>query len=534
MIKILFFLNIAFFIARISVAQELTPYILIVQPIVIQSDQGTNPASMALPESLVDSAYLKAGVDFYFLEPIFYNNTKARDGKLSLDKIVELAKNNGIIRGNGDIVNMFFVNAVDGNKGPLGRGMMGGNISFICLGENNGNNTDFENMQAFVIAHEVGHNLSLKHVVDDPNISDTIPNIEGDGDFGGRINPMYSLTDYQIEIIQKSPLVHPRIEFLNKDEAKKAILDETFEPYFSHLQETEISAFIQENVKNDNIETSRNYARKRFSEAVIDFTSDEKECINFVIKRINQILLKNNLNTMANHPWRLIKIEDWLCGGFAHTRGTYIILSQKHIDYLSKNWKENMSVEDENILVERLGALLVHEQLHSLQRTYKSKFIDLYTNYWNFVESNNIETDVEMVNNQVSNPDAPIAEWLIPDPVDSSKYYWVRTQFKEYSDIPVMGKDFTDKVFLLSKHQNKYILRRDSTNKPISLSLSDIGFYTNSFPENRGIDHPNEISAYMFSDYFVSLLTKTQVFPDKKESSLKNIQLFIKWIKKEM
>jgi len=533
--KKLFPLYLTIYIVQLSMAQNLKPYILIVQPIVIQSDEGTNPASMALPKSLVDSVYLKAGVDFYFLEPIFYNNTKARDGEISLNKIVELAQNDGIIRGNGDIVNMFFVNAVDGNKGPLGRGMMGGSISFICLGENKNNDPDFEYMQAFVIAHEVGHNLSLKHVVDDPNISDTIPNIEGNGDFKDRINPKYSLTDYQINIIQKSPLVHPRVEFLSKEEGENAILDETFESYFSLLQEPEISAFINEKVENLDIEESRTYAKKRFSSAVVDFTPDEEECISFVITNINKTLLENNIQTMANHPWRLIKIEDWLCGGFAHTRGTYIILSQRHIDYLSKSWSKNMSKEEETDLIKKFGALLVHEQLHSIQRTYKSKFIDLYTNYWGFIMADEIENDTSIQKIQVSNPDAPIAEWLIPDNSDKTKYYWVRTLLKDCSEIPVMGKDFTDKVFVLTKKdKDTYRLQRDSVANPKELRLTDISFYTESFPISRGIDHPNEISAYMFSDYFVSLITNKQAWPKQKKSSTKKAKLFVDWIKKKM
>ena len=41
---------------------------------------------------------------------------------------------------------------------------------------------------------------------------------------------------------------------------------------------------------------------------------------------------------MANHPWRFIKIDNWLFGGFAHTRGSYIILSQAYLDRLTADW----------------------------------------------------------------------------------------------------------------------------------------------------------------------------------------------------
>ena len=532
-LKLIIFLTISV-ISNFIFSQKLQPYVLIVQPIVLQSDEGTEPASMALPEELVDRVYEKAGVDFYFLEAIYFNNTKARDGKINLDEIIRESIKKGIIKGNGDIVNMFFVNSVDGNKGPLGRARMGGSNCFICLGEGNQNDPDFKNMQAFVIAHEIGHNLSLKHVVDDPNIPDNIPNIEGSGAFSDRIDPKYSLTDYQIDIIHKSPLVHPRVDFLSKIQGENAILDETFEAYFSLLQEPEISAFISENVSNPNIETSRSYARSKFSSAVVDFTPDEKECINYVVNRVNTTLLDNNLETMANHPWRFIKIEDWLCGGFAHTRGTYIILSQKHIDHLSKTWNNNMTTEEEATLVKNFGALIVHEQLHSIQRTFKSKFTDLYTNYWNFTLAENIENDTSIQKIQVSNPDAPIAEWLIPSNSNTLNYYWVRTLLKECSDIPVMGKDFTDKVFILNKYNDSYRLQRDSYGKPKELRLTDINFYTESFPVSRGIDHPNEISAYMFSDYFVSLITNKQSWPNQTESSTKNAKLFIDWIKNEM
>ena len=65
--------------------------------------------------------------------------------------------------------------------------------------------------------------------------------------------------------------------------------------------------------------------------------------------------MENQLDLMAQQPWRFIKIEDWLCGGFAHTRGTYIILSQKHMDHLAKGWNEKMSPEEETAMLKNSG-----------------------------------------------------------------------------------------------------------------------------------------------------------------------------------
>lgn len=527
----LFLLVLLSFACNAQQSKKLSPFVLIVQPIVVQSDQGKDPASMALPEDLVDNAYSKAGVDFHFLEPIYLNNTNARDGLINLDSIVKIAYKEGYIKGQNDMVNMFFVNAVDGKKGPLGRGMMGGNLTFITLGNDTGEEN--VNMQAFVIAHEVGHNLSLKHAVDDDNVPNDTPNIQGDGDFKDRIDPKYSLNQHQIDIVHKSPLVHLRVDFLDTERAAKAILDESYEPYFSQLQIREIEAFTNSVVPTNNIEEAREYAKKKFSSAVTDFSEDEKKCISFVVDKVNTILLENNINLMAYQPWRFIKIENWLCGGFAHTRGTYIILSQKHIDHLAKTWSDTMTKEDEKILLQKMGGLLVHEQMHSLQRTFKSKFEDLYTNYWNFTKAH-VLNDSSFRKDQVSNPDAPIAEWLIANPEEANSYYWVRTLLKETEGIPVMGRDFMDKVFVVKNINGKFSTVASKDSQLIFTNLDAIEFYKNAFPTTRGLDHPNEISAYMFSDYFSTLISNNKPLDSTNDTNLKNLDLFIQWIDKEM
>ena len=69
-----------------------TSKVVIVQPIITKSDSGDKPARMEISSSLINKTYSKADLSFHFLEPIYFNNTKARDGKINLDSIVEIAK----------------------------------------------------------------------------------------------------------------------------------------------------------------------------------------------------------------------------------------------------------------------------------------------------------------------------------------------------------------------------------------------------------------------------------------------------------
>ena len=520
----------AFFFAQTTLSRTIVEdsLVIMVQPIIVQGDDGMNPAPISIPEDFVDNAYSRAKIDFVFLEPIYYNNSQARDGEISLDKIVSEAKSEKILRGNNDIINVFFVNKVDGKTGPLGRGLFGGNITFIALGDSNTEDVEF--MEAFVMIHEVGHNLKLKHAVDDPNVPDSLPNIQGDGSYEDRINPKNSLNDYQINLIHQSPLVIQKIDFLSQERGQIGILDESFEAYFSNLQEREIYAFTQEWSNTDSIEAAREFAREKFKSAVTEFSNKEKDCIKFVIKNIDSILARNNISLFKSLPWRFIKIEDWLCGGFAHTRGTYTILSQKYLTRYTDMFGPNMSLESRNSIISNLGALLIHEQVHALQRMYPSKFKDLYENYWKFEEVD-VEHDLpELITNQLLNPDAPDAKWIYHH---GKKSYWVRVLLNGDSENPKMGKDFTSIVYDVQLKNGKYRTRFNKNGKPKIIREKDVNHYIESFPITTGVDHPNEISAYMYAEYFKALSLQEIPFSSIEIASQRNTELFIDWLVKK-
>lgn len=319
------------------------------------------------------------------------------------------------------------------------------------------------------------------------------------------------------------------LTFLSKEAGQSAILDETYEPYFSQLQIREIEAFTHSSCPSQQLDSARAYARVKFATAVVDFNQNEKDCINFVTEKVDSILQEQGLTLIAKQSWKFIKIESWLCGGFAHTRGDYIIISQKHIDHLSKGWKSNMNQKEKLDLLKRFGALLVHEKLHTLQRRYKSIFDKFYKHQWNFVQAQVLH-ETSISKHQVSNPDAPLPEWLIQSPDDNNTYFWVRTLLKTTDDIPVMGKDFMDLAFLVREEAQGFVVQTNTDKSPSFIPVDQLDFYKNAFPVTRGIDHPNEISAYMFSEYFVALLEEQPPFIDAPESSIKNIKTFLDWL----
>ena len=156
----------------------------------------------------------------------------------------------------------------------------------------------------------------------------------------------------------------------------------------------------------------------------------------------------------------------------------------------------------------------------------------LYSENWNFVNQQ-IKDEQEIIKDQVSNPDAPIAEWLIPDPETQDKFYWIRTLITKNVEIPEMGKDFVDVAFEISRDKENYSIIR-LNNSISSRPLSELDFYNKSFPVKRGLDHPNEISAYMFSNFFKAGYNSKSPLLEKQTNSSNNYDLFLNWIKTEM
>lgn len=325
----------------------------------------------------------------------------------------------------------------------------------------------------------------------------------------------------------------PVTKFLSVEEGREAILDETYEPYFSKLQKRELVTFTQKLVPFDSPDSIRKEARKRFSSAVMAFDQDEKEALSWYCDTINSLLNKAGLGLMARQAWCFIKIEPWLCGGFSHTRGICIIFSEPVVNGLTDLYSQGRKSGDFTRALQRGGSLLVHEQLHVLQRLYPERFYRLNHDIWGFVQAE-VEDCPAILIDQLSNPDAPRPEWLIPSENKMCHFYWVRTMLRKGPEIPVMGKDFLDVVYEVKKDGDTYEVVRDKDGDPVSFPVSEFTSYTDRFPVSRGIDHPNEIAAYMFARYFVHELLLNDFEASLSPKELEQFEPFVTWCYEEL
>ena len=135
-----------------------------------------NATQQAKIESLIDSVWAQAGIDIEFLPNVIrYNDTFAYEGysgtrpSSDLDQIVDnAAAEGGILNSDPTILNMFFVRIAAGfgftsENNANGMANIGDNGITQFVGENLLGFQNGRDVIASIVAHEIGHNLGLKH-----------------------------------------------------------------------------------------------------------------------------------------------------------------------------------------------------------------------------------------------------------------------------------------------------------------------------------------------------------------------------------
>lgn len=448
------------------------PRVVLVKPVILCNDDGSAPAAYALPKTLVDRVYTNAGLEFLYLEPTRWHFGKARRGEINLDQIVEEGRRQDVICSDERVVTLLFVSAVDGQEGPLGRGMQDGNICFVTLGPG-GNETKPE-LQAFVVAHEIGHCLNLRHAVDDPAVPNDEANLQGEGPFAERL-AVSGLHYTQTETVLRSPLVLDRLRFHSIEDGRQLISDEAWEPYISGASDDMLRFSIGMKAHEPLPEPSgarTDFAKQKYAEKILKFSSEEENLLTGLVAQLGE-LTSPQWPAVSRLPWQFIKADSSFCAGMAHTRGLAIILSPKYL----KRFQDDNS----------FGlTLLLHEKLHVIQRLNPTSFTKLYKDYG--FERITLAKDELKRFNLAQNPDGLQLNWA--------------PRFGESPSIDLTLLTRSDSGVFTFKNEFRQLSRRSDgtyTIGAIQKKGEQVQDWRDGFPIRTGHDHPNEISAYLAS-----------------------------------
>ena len=289
------------------------------------------------------------------------------------------------------------------------------------------------------------------------------------------------------------------VRCLPPDEARRAMADESQEPFFAVLQPREIAAMTGTTVSPTlGPAARRDEVRRRFVAAVEPFTADEETALVAVVGGVRE-RLRPHYPLVANRPWLFVKFSDTLVGGFPHTRGPWIFLGARFVHRVTAAHAEG----GRTATLRGVESTLVHEQMHVVERYEPERFKSLFIERFGF-RFGKIEPNAWLDERRISNPDAMRAEWAFPIDRDGRRrWYSMQMLLRDGPEVPLMGRDFEFVGVQVEPTATGFrpIL---ADGRPIVEPIRELKGYVDRFPTSSGLDHPNELAAYLFSAVYSS------------------------------
>jgi len=159
------------------------------------------------------------------------------------------------------------------------------------------------------------------------------------------------------------------------------------------------------------------------------------------------------------------------------------------------------------------GYVLVHEQVHVLQRRQPALFEGLYKERWGFLHPAHIDGHPWLDEHQILNPDAPDLRWVFPiRHGDEVRYIWPRVVFGETADAPRFPRDMWSVAVAVEPAGDGFRVKVGQDGKPVVEDLAAVTEYAAALAPSSYTFHPNEASA----DIFCAVLLFDESAPDDR------------------
>lgn len=294
-----------------------------------------------------------------------------------------------------------------------------------------------------------------------------------------------------------------QVTFLSAEAGRKAIVDDAAEPYFSLMMPMEMAAKTGAPMPPGTLDEQRAECRRRYQAGVQVFTDEEQDALRWYATEMSRLLDKD-YPLLARVPWSFVKVADSIEGGALWTRGDHIFLAAHMVQGLVMMQSRGRT---QNTLV--AGQLLVHEQVHVVQRAHPGIFDGLYTGRWGFVHPDRIGDNAWLDERQILNPDAPDLRWVFPIvDGDRTRYIWPRVVFRETAGPPQFPRDMWPVAVGVEPAGDGFRVITGQDGKPVVEDLASVKEYADALKPSTYTIHPNEASADIFCgllvfDYFI-------------------------------
>jgi hypothetical protein len=328
--------------------------LLIVQPIVLQDDDGQRAAVADYPKRQCDERLSASDTELLFLEPLTWRHTTAREGAISPAETVRLASEQGVLRRDARVIHWLFVSAIEGQRAPAVRKLSAGRVLLICLGDS------AESPRATPVSI----------------LEQLVPS----------------------DLALDAPQRLDRLRFLGGEEARRSLTDESWEPYISSapLDMVRFSLGLTADTPFPADASARQeFVTARYHEKVLDFTPEEQQMLRGYVAQL-QHGTGADWPAVSRFPWHFLKVQASFCRGMAHTRGLVIVLSEANLQRIRQDQAGGVK-------------LLLHEKLHVLQRITAGRFAPLYRSYG--MEPVQLVDGEDLRLNVAQNPDCLQLNW---------------------------------------------------------------------------------------------------------------------------